>query len=697
MTDPHWRRRLLEVLFPALLAPLQLGLFGPHTIYTTNPDEFTAAFGGLFIHLLPAVLIVAAALVGIGLLLPSRLFRGYVVALFAFGLLLWAQGNLLVADYGPLDGGGIAWEKETWRNPYEIALWIVVPVLAVVAANALLPAAVFGSRVFLALQVVWLTVSAFQSDALGASRSGPSAAMFEISTTRNVFHIVLDSFQSDAFLDLVEQERPKIDRSFSGFVFFADHAGAFPTTMVSIPAMLTGTVYRNQEPLQEYIPKHFRNGSLFSAMRAQQYRVDSITELSYDSSSATRFFRMPRPYVSYEEYTRFASWQLADLALFRHVPHVLRPWVFNDQRWRLQAVFGERYSSETLKRRYHSVNGEVVLAEFARRMTPAVEGPVYKFMHVGIPHPPVTLTGGCAFIRPGRFTRENYAGQVRCAVTRVEAILDRLRELGLYDSSLIVISSDHGVRLAPREFARDRSVPGDRLSEIAGRAMALLIVKAPNSTGPLRVSYAPTSISDIPATVLDASGLPTTLPGQPALKLDEAAPRERSFAHYVWEDGDWRQTYFEYLDVFRINGRLRDGESWQLTETLYAPGADSAWRTRGLAEPHRSRTGVVYRWSDPTFFLHAPPDARGFELAVKSIAPVPQQVTVQVGNETIGRVTLSDQQWITLRHALPAAAQRASGWIEFRVDPPWRPRPDRSQELGVQTRDLKWLRESAAR
>jgi hypothetical protein len=193
--------------------------------------------------------------------------------------------------------------------------------------------------------------------------------------------------------------------------------------------------------------------------------------------------------------------------------------------------------------------------------------------------------------------------------------------------------------------------------------------------------------------VLDGLGLPDTLPGEPALKLDERAPRERSFAHYAWEDRDWRQIYFEYLDIFRINGPLRDGQSWQLAETLYAPNADSAWRTRGLADPHRSRTGVVYRWSDPTFFLHAPPDTRGFELTVKSIARTPQQVTVHVADETIGRVTLSDSRWVTLRYALPATIQRSNGWIEFRVDPPWRPRPERSQLLGVQTRDLKWRRE----
>jgi arylsulfatase A-like enzyme len=66
----------------------------------------------------------------------------------------------------------------------------------------------------------------------------------------------------------------------------------------------------------------------------------------------------------------------------------------------------------------------------------------------------------------------------------VGALLDRLRELGLYDSSLIVISSDHGVALPPEGFPGARDVFGSPLSEVAGSALALLVVKPPNSAGP---------------------------------------------------------------------------------------------------------------------------------------------------------------------------------------------------------------------
>ena len=124
---------------------------------------------------------------------------------------------------------------------------------------------------------------------------------------------MLDGFQSDVFRDIVEAERGEIDRQFSGFTFFANHIGAFPTTIVSIPAMLTGSVYRNQEPMRRYIDKQFQRASLFGVMRDQGYQVDAISGLTFDKASATNFYRLPTPYVTYEAYTLFAAWQLADL------------------------------------------------------------------------------------------------------------------------------------------------------------------------------------------------------------------------------------------------------------------------------------------------------------------------------------------------------------------------------------------------
>ena len=685
MMERPWRSRLTEVVPPALLVVLPLCLFGPYTIFSGNEAEFSAPFWVLIRPLLSVGVGLALALIAIGLALPARVFRTYIALLFGFGLVIWIQGNFLVPDYGAFTGAAIDWASQSWRNPYEMAMWVGVPVLAVAAARYLAVIAPFASGVLVALQAAALIISAVRADAGEPGKwQGPTETMFELSRTRNVIHVVLDAFQADVFGEILAEERPILDRSLSGAVFFANHIGAFPTTIVSIPAMLTGKVYRNDRPLQRYVVDILNEGSIFKSLRESGYRVDAATGMHHGRESATNYVRLRRPYVSYDDYIQFAAWQLADLSLFRHAPHLLRPWIFNDESWRLQTVFGP---GDTSSRRHHAVNGAVVLDEFARRLTLSTDEPVYKYIHVGIPHRPVTLNGKCEFIGVVRGTRPNYKEQARCAVTRVAEILDRLKELGVYDNTFVVISSDHGIGMASPQFANNRETPMGPVARVAGNAMALLVVKPLNSSGPVRISQAPTTITDIPATILDGVGLTQSMPGEPALKLAEDARRVRPWAYYDWERDDWGQNYFPTLDIVDIDGRVLDGNSWTLLNTIYEPAAGDSARNRGLYEAHKSRAGVDYQWSMSNIFVHVPASTRTFEMKVRSVAPKPQTVTVFAADQVLGKVALKDQSWVTLKYTLPAPPIPAANWVQVNVDPSWRA-PGTTRVLGVQTRDI---------
>ncbi|RPI56827.1 MAG: hypothetical protein EHM55_03985 [Acidobacteria bacterium] len=691
MPDSRWRRALV-LLFPALLPPLQLFLFGPHTLYSNNQQEFSAPFWNIGVHLVPAIFGVTSVLVFVGVALPERLFRHYVAGLVGVGIVLWIQGNLIVADYGVLNGEDIDWSSHAWRNRYEPVLWVALPALLVVFARRLFPTAVFASRVLVALQIVLLAVTAAKADPDARAKwEGPPDAIFEVSSKQNVFHFVLDGFQSDVFLDIVEADRAEMDRRFSGFTFFANHSGAFPTTIVSIPAMLTGQVYRNQEPMRRFMNRHFKRASIFGVMRSQGYQVDAISGLQFDKASATNYYRLPTPYVSYDAYVRFTAWQLADLSLFRHSPHLLKPAIYNGQSWRLQNMFGQD-NADTAGRRHLPVNGEAFLRDFTPRLRVGHDRPLYKYVHVGVPHWPMTLDADCNYIGVKRASRELYSGQARCAVKRVAEFLDRLRELGLYDSSMVVISSDHGVALPPDGFTGDRDIFGGPLSNLSGSALALLVVKPPQANGPVRISQAPTTISDIPATIVDTMGLKNPFGGTPAMKVDETAPRPRAFAVYPWSSSDWYADHFPHMDVFTIDGSMIDGQAWKTEDPIYAPGIDVGGRSRGFYRPERGGPGITFRWSGGNAYLHAPPDAKGLELMVRSAAPTPQTLTVEIRGTVVDTRKLTDHEWHTLRYQIPprpAGAESDNEWVVMRVDPIWRPRGD-GRRLGVMTRDLKW-------
>jgi hypothetical protein len=186
-------------------------------------------------------------------------------------------------------------------------------------------------------------------------------------------------------------------------------------------------------------------------------------------------------------------------------------------------------------------------------------------------------------------------------------------------------------------------------------------------------------------------GVAPRMPGEPALKLADNATRKRQWAFYDWEHEDWNASHFEALDVMEIDGRVIDGNSWRFVSSIYAPTAGPETRARGVYETQRSSGGFLYRWTSPHGFFHAPPDARRFEMQVRSIAATPQTVTFVADGRVLQTLTLSDQSWVTVKQALPPPPSPEANWLELRVDPPWRARRD-IRNLGVQTRDIIFRR-----
>ena len=150
----------------------------------------------------------------------------------------------------------------------------------------------------------------------------------------------------------------------------------------------------------------------------------------------------------------------------------------------------------------------------------------------------------------------------------------------IYDSSLIVVSSDHGTALDPKGFSRQsdglplRRGPSTAiLSHIAGTAKAIMMIKPPGAAGPLIVSQAPTMQSDLPATVFDVLSLSHGFSGQPMLQRDPDEQRSRTYSMYDVSQG-FPEGYLKRLDLLTIDGRLLDAGLWNFSRSIMPPGAD---------------------------------------------------------------------------------------------------------------------------
>jgi hypothetical protein len=666
----------------ALLVPTVVFLIGPHTIFANNAAEFAVPFSEIVAPwIVRSVVVNWAALfvMGCGVaMIANRLAQMYVALLLATGFLLWGQGNLWNADYGVLAGQNPNLAQHAGRQPYELAVWGTALALAVIFSRSISRIAAFASLAFVGVQGAAVAFSLTHTTAAASAPwIEPPADIYRFSSTRNVIHIVLDEFQSDVFNEIFEQDRARLDRELGGFQYFRDHAGSFPTTAFSMPAMLAGREYRNEKPAPDFVREAFKQSSVLSRLAQAGYDIDAASIVPIDSFEQWMGtdaepnwegarFHIRKPYVSREDYREVSARQLLELSLFRHVPHAAKTYSVAHSEPFYRPTWMDRIESPAHARRHEASNSAAFLEQFIGLMNVGRARPVYKLLHVGLPHRPVVVDRECRFIGVTEMSRQSYSEQSRCALKLVAALLDRTRALGLYDSSLIIISSDHGTDLEPAAFRGTSEslalVPGPttvRLPAIASTAKAVMLIKLPNRTGPIIVSDAPTSHVDLPSTILDALGVAGGKQDAQMFDRDPRQPRTRVFGMYN-PFIRFPKEYLDRLDVLTLDGPVLDAAAWNVQRLIWQPNA----RLDDTDVDFGPRSGNYYLgpgWSlekretidgspitfvqalTPRAIISASLPTRAVEMVLRASSPAnvgPRAVRVDIDGHTVAHVAL---------------------------------------------------------
>ena len=575
-----WVHRALAAGVLALAASAYLFVALPLLIYDGNRAEFDATWPALLqpFALVGATVVVASAV--LAALLPEHWFRRMMVLAAALCVLAWVQGTLLVWHYGPLDGGNIDWSQARWRGWIDATLWIGA--LLVVDAKReqlarVLPRLAIVACLMQCVLAGWQLSRHAQLDG-PAPAPASTTQLARFSSRGNVLHILADGMQTGVVKDLLDEDGGKLSRQLDGFVLFEDNLGAFPYTHMSVPAMLGGRVYDNARRQDDFLAEALGRDSIFGAARAAGFDVQAgipgggIREV-YRHATDARIVELPGfvPSSSWRG-ARQESLELADLSLFRIVPHFAKRYAYNDQAWLFQALFG---STAAPGRAY--LADHAFLRQFAATARRDAGRPAYTYLHLMLSHRPIVMNRDCSYA--GRILptdREHVRDQTRCALRSVVALLARMRALGVYDNTTVVVAGDHGAFVPPRTLpaggAQARQALALGLSPaMVGQARPVLLVKRPRAHGPLRRSEAPTSSVDIPATIADAAGFPLRRAGVSAFRLDPQAPRRRQFNVYAYGQGEWTAPYLAPIQQYEVEGRTNDIASWSKGALLAAP------------------------------------------------------------------------------------------------------------------------------
>ncbi len=430
-------------------------VFAPLDAFFSNESEYWFQLR----HLVPVVLTVFVAVFSAFALCSLAICRTRLnAALYslcvAILLFFYIQGNFIPRPYGVLNGVDIDWAAEKYRKLTFLS--IAFATMALVAWLATLSMRSARKNIFsvgrciclalLGIQILSMVALTLKYRMSQESFGNRTIAVtydkwLEFSPSNNVIMVMLDSFDGRDMNTIINGEEERFVRdSLRDFTYYPDTLGLYPTTKCALPHILTGITYTNELPYKEYIEKAYIGNPLYLEMKRLGYSACAyVSHSRYVNSRGSIFENFHETRYSLASPFSFVK-TLYRMVAFNYLPHPMKKGLVvtaNDFMpfRRLVSHSSKPYFFGTQKVYQNLCNSEAVLGDNAN---------VFRFYHLYGSHPPPVF-GKDLVSDPGR--KYTSADQSLGCITFLREFLGKLKKIGVYDSSTIIVLADHGQKL----------------------------------------------------------------------------------------------------------------------------------------------------------------------------------------------------------------------------------------------------------
>ena len=514
-----------------------IGVFGPLELYITNNVDLWFSFRNTLIISLIMSGIGLLIAGGIALLLPRKYRGAYSAVLFALTLCLYLQGNYINISYGVLDGNAIDWSAYTGYAIADTLFWIAVFAVVLLLwkkkAELLRSIQTYGSLLIISMQVITLVYLTASSGVLVQEEPDQFLStnhMYEISAQDNVIIFVLDAFDQ-AFMEEILAEEPETYQTlFKDFTMFNNAATGGHSTWAGMPAMITGKSYAGGVRYAEYVENEFDSDGLYSTLKDRGYNISLFTDNSYVPKNNTESIdNMVSSSFGVSSYTGLTK-TYSSFTLYKYMPHILKQffWLYTGDFDAYRDGGGvEHYAFDDVAFYENLVNRKLTLTDSENAL---------RLYHLEGPHPPFDMN------EYAQATEESSIQiQAKGCLYIVEEYLNQMKELGVYDNSMIIITADHG-----------QVIPGH----------PILLVKDRGTQQTFSESSAPVSHFDMHNTIFSYIGEDM---GDTFFDIPEHVDRKRYYSVFNSEGN--KISMIEYL----IDGDLHDADNVSATGVIYEP------------------------------------------------------------------------------------------------------------------------------
>lgn len=628
--------RLKTLSMPALLLAVTFGICGPLQMYLTNMQELWFSIGDIWWMCLLCGIVIFAVCIGIGLILPRKIVRYYSAVIFGIALGMYIQGNFVPTDYGILDGREIDWAAYQGTAVINTLIWagcILIPILLTwkkaAWAKSLLS---LGAAAVTAMQVTALVIL-LATNQFGVNETEgylSNRDLDKVSSDENVVIFVLDTFDQEYF-DAIYESEPEFLEPLDGFTYFSNATGMYSTTKGSLPYIMTGQIYRNEQPHPEFIKQAFETIDTYHKLKEAGFEIILYTDRRYVYDSADS------PLISNYERTELEPSSdvglfstLQKFTMFRYFPHLLKKyvWLYSGEfdQWK-QSINAEE---NLLPSQYDNVVYYDTLRENGLQVVD--DRKMYKLIHLEGVHLPYTLN------RNVERVTDNSATAYSTSIASLKVVYEYIaqcKELGVYDNTTFIIMADHG------------AVCGSPTSP-------MLLVKRQGERGELKINNAPVCQADIIPTIMEDVNLgDSDQYGRTLYEFAEGEERDRRYFYYNLDWGE-NDEYLPNMVEYRVDPESNDTDAYHLIN--YPVSDYKLGELISFADSQTSHTYCItgfsisegiYTWtSSPkakmAFKIDAfSSDALKVQMNIAQIFNQPQKMIVSVGDNVVYDGTLT--------------------------------------------------------
>ena len=489
--------RTILVIAIFILAPLFIASRGdPYPIHLSARSWFVLLTSALVVFVVLSVAQAGANALSLG---PS--FR-MLIQLSCYFVVLSCFAFPLSERSGMEEAGSVG------VNVPNLAICCVLATLLFVVSELSVNYVRFGILAYVIGNVLVIGY-AFASDA-SIEMGGP----LSVSAHKNIFVVSFDGLSGSAVTEILRKDE-ELAAELQGFVTFEAVASSSPATSASIAAELSGNQnFKEFAGTTDGLWDALRDRLLTNVLIDHGYSVTTYGTYGKELGGAGNQIRgSVLPNFTASDVLEVAwSRTLTPLVAGGPLGTVVEGLLHSqDKRGSDPNVLGERITNSLSPSWDKNLTYTVVDFEgMLDSLQVDQEEPAAFFFHFTHTHYPVEWAASCEFMGGDEMwylSHQNRAGVLEestCAIKQFSRFLEKVRDLGVLDNSLVVLKSDHGKPIA---YAREGSLEASAINghELWGmsRYAPFLAVRSEAATGELRFDSSPVILDDLARTICE--------------------------------------------------------------------------------------------------------------------------------------------------------------------------------------------------